>query len=192
MYLTCARSCLGALSPCQTLANSIRSSVCWPSSFERRYCTNTVHFPTTWTRPPVRSQARAWCGSLFARCPHATRPQEALLRQSALHASERGSPKVPSSHRFSHTVRLGRRKASVASGRRWPTRLPFDSLCVVPCLGELPPFEPLTNSIRNSVSWPFSFERRNSTETVPDVLHETSRAIQSSRLVPITFGTMSI
>jgi len=37
----------------------------------------------------------------------------------------------------------------------------------------------------------FSFERRYSTETVPDELHETSRAIQSSRLVPVTFRTMS-
>ena len=129
MYLTCARSCLGAVSPCETLANSIRSSVCWPSSFERRYCTDTVHFPTTCTRPPVRSKARAWCGCLFARCPHATRPQEALLRQSALHASERGSPKVPSSHRVLHTVRLGRRKYSGASGWRWRTLLSVFDLC---------------------------------------------------------------
>jgi len=52
-------------------------------------------------------------------------------------------------------------------------------------------FEPLANSIRNSVSSPFSFERRNSAETVSDELHETSRAIQSSRLVPVPFHTMS-
>jgi hypothetical protein len=65
-------------------------------------------------------------------------------------------------------------------------------ICVLPCLGDLPPFEPLANSIRNSVSWPFSFERRYSTETVPDELHETSRAIQSSRLAPVPFRTMSI
>ena len=67
----------------------------------------------------------------------------------------------------------------------------FFFICVLACLGDLPPFEPLVNSIRNSVSWPFSFERCYSTETVSDELHETSRAIQSSRLVPVTFRTMS-
>ena len=69
---------------------------------------------------------------------------------------------------------------------------PFSNfyICDLPCLSDLLPFEPLANSIRNSVSSPFSFERRYSTETVADELHETSRAMQSSRLVPVTFRTM--
>ena len=106
-----------------------RSGTPYPGPFRLRGATVRKRFPTNCTRPPVRSKARAWCRSLFARCPHDTWPREALLREPTLQASESGSPKVPSSHRFSHTVRRGRRKSSVASGRRWPTRFTFFHLC---------------------------------------------------------------
>ena len=44
---------------------------------------------------------------------------------------------------------------------------------------------------RTSPFWPLSPERRYYAETVFHTCHETSRAIQSSRLVPVTFRTMS-
>jgi hypothetical protein len=46
-------------------------------------------------------------------------------------------------------------------------------------------------SIRTPYPGPFRLRGAISTETVPDDLHETSRAIQSSRLVPVPFRTMS-
>jgi hypothetical protein len=36
---------------------------------------------------------------------------------------------------------------------------PFFDISGIPCLGDLPPCQSLANSSRNSVSWPFSFER---------------------------------
>ena len=107
-----------------------RSGTPYPRPFRLRGAIVWKRFPTNCTRPPVRSKARAWSRCLFTRCPHATGPWEALLREPTLHASESGSPKVPSSHRFPHTVRLGGRKASVAGGRRWPSRVDFFSFVV--------------------------------------------------------------
>ncbi len=49
-----------------------RSGTPYPGPFRLRGATVRKRFPTNCTRPPVRSKARAWCRSLFARCPHDT------------------------------------------------------------------------------------------------------------------------
>ena len=49
-----------------------RSGTPYPGPFRLRDAVVRIRFPTNCTRPPVRSKARAWCRSLFARSPHDT------------------------------------------------------------------------------------------------------------------------
>ena len=122
---------------CATSRHSSRSPTPSPTPYHGaihlRGATVRKRFPTKCTRPPVRSKARARWRSLVARCPHDAWPRRALLCQPTLQASERASPKVPSSHRLSHTVpvRLGRRNSSVAGVRRWPILLLLFHLCAL-------------------------------------------------------------
>ncbi len=181
---------MGDVSPFETLANSTWNTLSWSFGSRRRHCTDTV--------PPTLARDLP-CDPKLAPSSHHFSHDAHIIADLAKHCyvaprfvrRMKGSPKVPSSHRFSHTVRLGRRNSSVAGVRRWPTRVTVILNCGLPCLVDLPPFQPPANSIRNSVSWRFSFERRCSTETASDEVHETCRAIQSSRLVAVTFRTMS-
>ncbi len=182
---------MGDVSPFETLANSIWNTLSWSFGSRRRHCTDTV--------PPTLARDLP-CDPKLAPSSHHFSHDAHIISDLGKHCyvaprfmrRMKGSPKVPSSHRFSHTVRLGRRNSSLASGRRWRAHLSFHYLCshiyersvTIPTTRQLALEHPI---LAFSVSEAPLYE-----ETVPPRLQETSRAIQSLRLPRITFRTMPI